>query len=128
MKKILIADDALAAREILSAMVKKSGTYEIVHAENGQVAVDKCNEALAAEKPFSLMFFDWNMPVLDGLEAIKMIRSNPQNDQCMIVMITANSDPSDIAKLKVAKVDLLVNKPISIDKIKPILAAFEKRA
>ena len=120
-KKILIVDDSPVAREILAIHLKSIGQYEIIFAKNGQEALDLNDKALASSTPFDVIFLDWNMPILDGLSALKIMRANVKMNKCVIVMLTAESEPDNLKLAKNEKVDFLLNKPINLEKIKKFM-------
>mmetsp|Transcript_9205 Transcript_9205/g.29893 ORF Transcript_9205/g.29893 Transcript_9205/m.29893 type:complete len:305 (-) Transcript_9205:365-1279(-) len=86
--RVLVVDDVKTNRTVLAALLKKVDADAQVHfAENGQAAVSLC---LASE--FDLIFMDVHMPVMDGIEATKLITSKKQASS--VVGLTANTDAS----------------------------------
>jgi two-component system, chemotaxis family, chemotaxis protein CheY len=81
MAKILIVDDAEFLRMRISKMLIAEG-YQVIEAENGAIAVDKYR----AEKP-DVVLMDITMPEMDGLTALKTIRST--DPRARVVMLTA---------------------------------------
>ena len=79
--KILLVEDMRAVAALMTARLSAFG-YEVCHAENGQLAVD----AFAREAP-DLVLMDLEMPVMNGLEALKIIHH--QNAATKVIMITA---------------------------------------
>lgn len=77
--KILTADDSAFMRKVLMDILKEAGFTNIIEAENGRQAVEKC----AAEKP-DLVLLDIIMPEMDGMEALKQIGKTAN-----VVMVTA---------------------------------------
>lgn len=80
--KILITDDEPLNLLLYSEMLKSQG-YEIITACDGYDAVEKAK----AEQP-NLIVMDWNMPRMDGLEALRIIKSDPQFSNTPVIIIT----------------------------------------
>ena len=124
-RKILVVDDSLAARELLLNHLNSLSKYEIICAKNGQEALDLNDKALASGVPFDIIFLDWNMPVMDGLSALKIFRANQRMDNCIIVMLTAESNPNNLQLIKDEKGDFVINKPINAEKVKMFMMKIE---
>lgn len=103
-KKILIVDDDLTNRLVLRALLKESG-YESIEAENGELAVE------AVEKNhIDIILLDVMMPVMDGYQAAKIIKS--RSDRFIpIIFLTAMTDESALAKCIEAGGDDFLTKP-----------------
>ncbi|MGY8837314.1 MAG: response regulator [Enterobacterales bacterium] len=84
-------------------------------AENGKVACD-----MVSENQYDIVFMDLNMPVMDGFEAIKKIRSD-LNKVMPIIVITANTSQNDIERVYEYGANLHIHKPISQQAIKDAL-------
>ncbi|RLD33243.1 MAG: DNA-binding response regulator [Bacteroidetes bacterium] len=84
--KILLVDDEEDIIEFLSYNLQKEG-FEVSAAFNGLEAVKKAT----SEKPH-LIIMDVMMPEMDGIEAVKEIRKNPDLDDTLIIFLTARSD------------------------------------
>ena len=69
---ILVADDELINREILRSILQDD--YELIFAENGQVALEKIREN---RETLSLVLLDLMMPVLSGIEVLKQAKVDP---------------------------------------------------
>jgi CheY-like chemotaxis protein len=79
--KALLVDDALDFRELMAFWMKSKG-YAVIEASNGREAVD-----LAMNEKPDIIFMDLNMPVMDGTEALKKIRSF--NKDVPVIIISA---------------------------------------
>ena len=89
--RILIAEDDLTSRNILTAILKKNGV-EVVETSNGLEAL---NEMQKPDAP-RLVILDWVMPEMDGLETCHHIRKIEATEPPYIIMLTIKDDKSDI--------------------------------
>ncbi len=86
--RVLVADDHQVAREILGSLCEGFG-MRVAHAVNGANAVQCVLEAQADGDPFDLVLMDWQMPVLDGLEAARLISDGHLHPPPAILLVTA---------------------------------------
>ena len=91
-KRILIVEDNLDLTYILLRLVENAG-YDSILAVNGQEAVD-----MSATQYPDLILMDIMMPVMDGLEATRLIRENPKTNSIPIIAVTAMSSMRDREK------------------------------
>jgi two-component system sensor histidine kinase/response regulator len=116
---ILLVEDARDNRVLIRAYLKNS-RVRIDEAENGLIAVEKAQ----AEK-YDVILMDIQMPVMDGLEAIRLIRQREQHngsERVPIIALTASALESDVRQSLDAGADLHVSKPV---KKATFLAAIE---
>jgi two-component system alkaline phosphatase synthesis response regulator PhoP len=105
--KILIADDEPDIVEIISYNLKLEG-YEIFTARDGDDALQKAK----AHKP-DLIILDVMMPYKNGMEVCKILRSQPQFNQTLIMFLTALSDEFSHVKGLEFGADDYLSKPVS---------------
>lgn len=107
MPKILIADDEELLLELLEFKLRQAG-FETVTAPDGEVALD-----LAwSEKP-DLILLDGMMPVFDGFEVLRHLKSTPDLKAIPVIMLTAKRGDADISSgLEQGAADYIV-KPFS---------------
>ena len=67
---------------------------EVFHAADGQQALVE----IAKHQPFDLVLLDWDMPVMNGLETLKILRANRAYDDMKIMMVTAQSAMESVAE------------------------------
>jgi CheY-like chemotaxis protein len=120
MKKILIVDDQLEVRELVEVTMR-AGDYQIFKAESGEEAI----EIVKAEKP-DMIIMDIMMPGgMDGLEATRILKNNPETKDCKIIMLTAKGQQADRQKGIEAGADDYFSKPFSplelIKKVEEVL-------
>ena len=88
-RRVLIIDDNPQARAVLSSMLI-SMTFEADEAPSGLEGIEMVRHAAEANKPYEIVFVDWQMPGLDGFETGKQIRALPNlHVRPHLVMVTA---------------------------------------
>ncbi|MDO5455310.1 MAG: response regulator transcription factor [Eubacteriales bacterium] len=103
--KILVVDDEVRMRKLVSDFLTKSG-YEVLEAADGEKALDLFYE----NKDIALVILDVMMPKLDGWQVLKEIR---ESSQVPVIMLTARSDERDELRGFNLGVDEYVTKPFS---------------
>ena len=104
--RILAADDIAMNRDLFRAFFFQSG-HELLEAANGQEAV----EIAKTEKP-DIILMDVRMPVMDGVQATRLIKSEPTTKHIPIIVVTASAMQSEEDSLKPIS-DGFVRKPVS---------------
>lgn len=99
MKKILIVDDSALVRKQLRGLIEDMG-FEIEIAKNGQEAVEK-----ASNEDFNVITMDVNMPVMDGLTAVKHIMKNNPTPILMVSSLTSEDAPTTMQALDSGAID-----------------------
>jgi CheY-like chemotaxis protein len=102
----LVVDDFESMREVVMGQLRQLGATNILEAENGAEALK-----ILAERPVTVILSDWNMPVMNGLDFLRAVRSSPELSQTPFVMITAESERSRILQAVEAGVSQLLVKP-----------------
>ncbi|HTV65684.1 MAG TPA: response regulator [Bryocella sp.] len=106
--RCLVVDDSSAMRAILHRLLAREG-FEIVEARDGLEALSVIHGLDGLE----LVLIDWNMPVMNGLELLRRIRSEPRYDSARIVMVTTESDVTHIAEALNAGASEYIMKPFT---------------
>ena len=115
---ILVVEDSPTNQKIACKMLSKLG-YRSIVAEDGQQALD----TLAGQREdISLVLMDCRMPVMDGLQATQVIRS--QGDDIPIVALTANNTEEDRDACMQVGMDEFLSKPISKKDLESVLKNF----
>jgi two-component system, cell cycle response regulator DivK len=106
-KRILVVEDHEDNRQILRDLLGSAG-YEMIEAGNGEAGV----AAAAAEHP-DLILMDIQLPILDGYEATRKIKANPDLSAIPIIVVTSYALSGDEEKARIAGCDAYVAKPYS---------------
>ena len=105
--KVLIVDDDFINRKLLQAMLKRhANVLNIEEAENGSVALEK----LKNNSEINLVLLDIIMPVVDGVEFLKIFRSDKKNDHVSVIVLSTD-DSRRIEVMELGATDFL-RKPI----------------
>jgi two-component system chemotaxis response regulator CheY len=105
----ILIDDSRAMRLILRRIVGQIG-FDAVEAEDGQAAIDLLD---TMEKPPELALIDWNMPNMNGLEFVTTVRKLPKYREMTLVMVTTESEQSQIVRALAAGAHEYVIKPFT---------------
>ncbi len=111
MSTLLIVEDNEMNRDMLTRRLARRG-YGIAHAENGQEAVD-----YVKGQSVDLILMDVSLPVLDGLQATRLIKADPGTSGIPIIVITANATTEDRTKAFEAGCDDYQTKPVDLDEL-----------
>ena len=110
---ILIADDTEIVREMLTLFLQQLG-HRVEGVENGSVAIAKL-----AANDYDLILMDMQMPVMDGVEATKTIRSlESRKAKVPIIGFTAADTRDGLEPFTIAGVNALLSKPINLAGLK----------
>ena len=110
--RVLIIDDSMAMRRMLSAYVSDLKAETAV-ATDGQDAL----EVLEREAPFDVALVDWDMPRMNGMEFVRRVRADERWSALKLVMVTAHISQDDIVEALETGADDYLMKPVSSDMI-----------
>lgn len=110
-KKVLLVEDHVLNIEVAQRLLMAAG-MEVEVAENGLVATEKFADSLNGY--YDAILMDIRMPVMDGMEAVRIIREMERDDarSLPIIAMTANAFEEDVEKAKAAGMDAHLAKPI----------------
>jgi CheY-like chemotaxis protein/HPt (histidine-containing phosphotransfer) domain-containing protein len=117
--RILIAEDNIINQKVISGLLAESG-IEIVIANDGIEVL----EILQNDSNFSIILMDAHMPRMDGFEATKKIRSNPDYDHIVVVALSGDTAADDIKKMHESGMSEHLEKPLKMDPLYDILYAY----
>ena len=120
-KRILIADDEVHIRKILSLAFTKAG-YEVVSCQDGKEAI-----AAIEKGAIDLVITDLMMPEVNGYEVIERLKRDKGTRDIPAIVLTALGQNDDLLKAKEAGADLVITKPFSPKKIVEMVEAMLKQ-
>jgi len=111
---VLIVDDDVASRDLLSSLLRTRFDVQIETLADGVDAMRRCRES-----DFDIVWMDFEMPNMDGLEAIAVIKS-VKPDQ-FVAMVSGHSTVDVVKKAIALGVDGYMVKPFTVGKIQGIV-------
>lgn len=108
--RALVIDDSRAMRRIVAGILEGVG-IETVQADNGRHALDLLDEIELPE----LACVDWNMPELNGLDFVHAVRSQPRLRAMTLMMVTTESEHSQIVRALAAGAHEYLIKPFTAE-------------
>lgn len=111
--KVLIADDHFLIRQFVRNTLQESKITNVQTAADGNEAIDLVQKAFDASQPYDIVFLDWNMPTISGLEVLSYFRAKPEYTNTAFVMLTAESEQQNIMKAIKAGATSYIIKPVS---------------
>ena len=118
-KKILIVDDSPVARAIIKKCLPKDRDFELTEANNGQEGVQKFKEV----RP-DLTFLDLTMPVMDGFDALRVIKE--EDNQAVVMVLSSDIQNKTVEKVVTLGADMVIPKPPSAESIQEALTKAAK--
>lgn len=116
MPNIIVVEDSPTMRQLITFALKRLPDYKVVEAVDGMDAFKK----LSSEH-FDLILADINMPVMDGLKLIGLLRSDPKYKKIPIIIITTEGTAEDRKKAMAAGATAYLSKPIQTQELLKIV-------
>ncbi len=110
--KVLVVEDSPTMRQLIVFALKRIRGFQIVEANDGVDGLKK----LSSEK-FDLILTDINMPIMDGLKLVSMVRNDPHYKETPIVVITTEGATEDRERALALGANEYITKPIQTMKI-----------
>ena len=107
-RTILIVDDDPLIRKLITTTLQDVAGFDLQEAGDGLAAL----EAATTSRP-DIVFLDYDMPRLNGIETCRRLRSDPTTADATIIMLTAMSDTPAQERAVGAGADLFLTKPFS---------------
>ena len=111
---VLVVDDSKENRDFLAQLLEKH--YRVLIAEDGRKAID----VTQSERP-DLILMDLSLPVVDGWEATRTIKSDARLRPIPIIAVTAHAAKEDWDGIRAAGCDSFLAKPVDMDQLLSLL-------
>jgi two-component system, chemotaxis family, chemotaxis protein CheY len=114
---ILIIDDMVTMRKLVTKHLAQLGFTKITEASDGATAWTEIEKANKVGKPFQLIISDWNMPNVTGIDLLQKVRSTPQTKHTPFVLLTAESEKGQIEAAAKLNVSAYLVKPFKSEEL-----------
>ncbi|MES2756723.1 MAG: CHASE domain-containing protein [Pseudomonadota bacterium] len=114
--RILLVEDNLFSQQVGQELLEEASAIVVV-AGNGKEAID-----VMLRRRFDCVLMDLQMPVMDGFETTRMIRSDPRLRDAVVIAMTANAGRDDQARALAAGMNEFVTKPTSPNQLFDVIA------
>ena len=111
-KRVLVVDDNASARMMLSDMLS-SMSFKVDPAESGEAAIIAVEQAEVEGVPYDIIFLDWLMPGINGIETAKLLQQRHTGRIPFMIMVTAYGHEDVIKGAEEAGIEEVLIKPIS---------------
>lgn len=115
--RALVIDDSRAMRAILRKILRELD-FEVAEAGHGREGLDRLQQC----GKLHLVLVDWNMPEMNGLKFVQTVRADHAYDDVRLMMVTTESETSQVVKALEAGANEYVMKPFTKDVIREKLA------
>ena len=111
-RRVLVVDDNDAAALVLSELLRELG-FEVQSVNSGAAALQAIAQANSQARAFDFVMMDWQMPGMDGLEAVQRIREMHTSTAPFILMVTAHRRQELLKGAQLLGIEHVLAKPIS---------------
>ena len=118
--KVLIVDDDTSTRELIKMMLSDAGFKELHECTDGHEAIAQIKQQ---SKPYDLVLCDMHMPVMSGLDVLKLLRKTDKFKKMPFIMISGQGDTKNIKEAMQSGVSDYIVKPIDEKKLNNKLAS-----
>ena len=107
--RILVVDDVPVMRRLIIHLLEQLELENVDEVANGLKALDMLNK-----HKYDVVLSDWNMPVMDGLDLLKAMKSDPSLKDIPLILITAEDGEERVLNAIKEGVDNYIVKPLSV--------------
>lgn len=110
--RILVVDDSENFRNSFTTSLNEIGFQKVQTAANGAEALKMAEQAYDDGTPYSVIFCDWNMPELNGLEVLKNLRQSDKQKSILVAMVTTESEKAKVLEAITSGANDYIFKPV----------------
>jgi PAS domain S-box-containing protein len=111
-KRVLVVDDNESVRLMLGELLVRLD-FRVDHAVSGKAAILAVGRAEAQGAPYEILFLDWQMPEMDGIETARRLLGIPLRHMPQMIMVIAQGRAEVVEQAKEAGIENILTKPVS---------------
>lgn len=111
--RIMVVDDMAISRGLLISALEEMGIFRVVAESSGRSAVDRI-----AKEPCHLILADYNMPGMDGIQLLEVLRRTRSTQRVGFILVTGSPTPEIIDRGRRLGLNNLVQKPFTTQSLK----------
>jgi two-component system chemotaxis response regulator CheY len=111
--KILVVDDMATMRKYVRQCLASLGFENVIEADDGDIAWQAVQDAIATGAPFDFVITDWNMPKMQGIDFLRLMRSDENTLSLPVLMLTGEGSQHQIIEAIQAGVSAYLVKPFT---------------
>lgn len=119
MPNILVVEDSPTMRQLISFAMKRIANTKVIEATDGVDALKKLSS-----ETIDLILADINMPVMDGLKLVSLVRNNPSYKDIPIIIITTEGAKEDKERAMAIGANAYLAKPIQTQELIKMVSSF----
>ncbi len=120
-RRILVVDDNEYARTILADLML-SMSFKVEQASGGQAAIEAVSAAAASGVPYDVVFIDWQMPEIDGIETARRVRALDLSNTPKLCLVTAYGREEVHSASESAGINEVLIKPVAASTLFDVIA------
>jgi two-component system chemotaxis response regulator CheY len=119
-KRVLIVEDSIVMRELLSLAVTSRPNVDIDEAPDGVAALKAIRAA--AERPYDLILLDLNMPVMDGMKLLGFLGKEPAAKNTVVAVVTTEGSEETEKQARGLGARYFLRKPVTKPDVERVLS------
>ncbi|NWF98211.1 MAG: response regulator [Nitrospirae bacterium] len=119
MPNILVVEDSPTMRQLIGFAVKRIPDSKVIEATDGVDALKK----LSSQK-IDIILADINMPIMDGLKLVSLVKNNPSYKDIPVIMITTEGAEEDKRRALAIGANAYLTKPIQTQELMKLVSSF----
>ena len=125
--RFLIVDDSSVTRNIVRMALQQMKMKTIDEASNGVAGLEKILSASEQGTPYDLVITDINMPEMDGLKLLELVRAEPKTSNIPVLIVTTDGGKPTVIKAVMSGVSGYMVKPFGVEDVKNKILEIYKR-